>query len=173
MEKTNDGLRATVKKVDATETGRSLEAPCLTARHTPTAGNVYRHFKADRGDDRLYEVVGLSRHTETNELLVNYRALYGPKAFRDAVWTRPLAMFLEPVDRKKYPEATARWRFTLCEGATADDVREGLVTFDLAKDAFAEDDWPLTDGWAVAQRTVVDVEAGEVVWGKRVKRSEG
>ena len=48
----------------------------------------YRHYK---GND--YEVVGLAKHSETEEVVVVYRALYGEKG----LWVRPLVMFLETV----------------------------------------------------------------------------
>lgn len=54
---------------------------------------VYRHFKGAR-----YEVVGLARHSETEETLVVYRPLAGDRS----LWVRPLAMWSEPVDRDGY-----------------------------------------------------------------------
>ena len=48
----------------------------------------YRHYK---GKD--YEVVGLARHSETQELLVVYRLLYGDFG----LWVRPHAMFTSRV----------------------------------------------------------------------------
>ena len=48
----------------------------------------YRHYK---GKD--YEVLGMARHSETEEELVVYRALYGERG----LWVRPLAMFSEQV----------------------------------------------------------------------------
>ena len=48
----------------------------------------YRHYK---GND--YEVMGVARHSETEEEVVVYRALYGDRG----LWVRPLAMFLETV----------------------------------------------------------------------------
>lgn len=48
----------------------------------------YRHFKGNE-----YEVIGLARHSETQELLVVYRPLYG----EGGLWVRPLAMFTEAV----------------------------------------------------------------------------
>ena len=49
----------------------------------------YRHYK---GND--YEVVGVARHSETEEELVVYRPLYGEKG----LWVRPLGMFCSHVE---------------------------------------------------------------------------
>lgn len=65
---------------------------------------VYRHFKGD-----CYLVVDIARHSETGEDYVVYRKLYGD----GGLWVRPLAMFLEPVDREKYPNAQQTYRFEL------------------------------------------------------------
>ena len=66
----------------------------------------YRHFKGNE-----YQVLGIARHSETLEELVVYRALYGD----GGLWIRPLAMFLSPVDREKYPDAQQNERFALQE----------------------------------------------------------
>ena len=44
----------------------------------------YRHYKGNE-----YEVIGIARHSETEEELVVYRKLYGDSS----LWVRPLAMF--------------------------------------------------------------------------------
>jgi len=44
----------------------------------------YRHFKGNE-----YEVLGVARHSETHELLVVYRPLYG----EGGLWVRTLTMF--------------------------------------------------------------------------------
>lgn len=49
---------------------------------------TYEHYKGGR-----YEVLHLARHSETEERLVVYRALYGD----GGVWVRPLDMFEEAV----------------------------------------------------------------------------
>ncbi|AFV76843.1 Protein of unknown function (DUF1653) [Thermus oshimai JL-2] len=49
---------------------------------------VYRHYKGG-----LYRVLFLARHSETEEEMVVYQALYGEKGY----WVRPLALFLAPV----------------------------------------------------------------------------
>jgi len=51
---------------------------------------IYRHFKGN-----LYEVLDIARHSETLQDYVVYRALYGERG----LWVRPLAMFLETVER--------------------------------------------------------------------------
>ena len=49
----------------------------------------YRHYKG-----RDYEVLGVAKHSETQEPLVVYRCLYGDFG----LWVRPLSMFLESVE---------------------------------------------------------------------------
>ena len=49
----------------------------------------YRHYKG-----RDYEVIGVARHSETEEPLVVYRMLYGDHS----LWVRPLAMFTGEVE---------------------------------------------------------------------------
>ena len=63
---------------------------------------VYHHFK---GND--YEVIGVARHSETEESFVVYRALYGERG----LWIRPLKMFQEYVDHNKYPDVDQEYRF--------------------------------------------------------------
>ena len=50
----------------------------------------YRHFKG-----RLYEVIGIARHSEDGSLLVVYRKLYGDFG----LWVRPAEMWNEEVVR--------------------------------------------------------------------------
>lgn len=69
-------------------------------------GDVVRHFKGNQ-----YEILYIARDSETMAEMVVYRALYGERG----VWVRPLEMFLSPVDREKYPDATQTWRFEKVE----------------------------------------------------------
>ena len=50
----------------------------------------YRHFQG-----KEYEVLGVARHSETEEELVVYRALYGDFG----LWVRPVSMWNETVER--------------------------------------------------------------------------
>ncbi|MGW4519641.1 DUF1653 domain-containing protein [Amycolatopsis sp. NPDC004378] len=49
----------------------------------------YVHYKGGE-----YEVLGVARHSETEERLVVYRALYGEQG----LWVRPEVMFGETVE---------------------------------------------------------------------------
>ena len=50
----------------------------------------YRHFKGGE-----YEVIGLAKHSETQEEMVVYRALYG----KGELWVRPVSMWNETVEK--------------------------------------------------------------------------
>lgn len=76
---------------------------------TEVIQGTYRHFKGG-----IYEVLGLARHSETEELLVVYKNSEGQ------IWVRPYEMFFEAV----LHEGAQIQRFTLIsklnqEGAIA------------------------------------------------------
>lgn len=60
----------------------------------------YRHYKGQE-----YTVIGVARHSETEEELVVYRKQYGDHS----LWVRPLAMFLENVEVQG--KAVARFEY--------------------------------------------------------------
>ena len=64
--------------------------------NTSLKPGIYRHFKGNR-----YEVIDLVKHSETEETLVLYRALYGERG----LWVRPLSMFVgnKQLDDKMVP----------------------------------------------------------------------
>ena len=63
---------------------------------------VYRHFKGD-----LYLVEGIATHSETEEKMVVYRALYEDYG----LYVRPYDMFISEVDHEKYPDIKQKYRF--------------------------------------------------------------
>lgn len=67
----------------------SLEPP------HPVPG-IYIHYKGAR-----YEILGVAHHSETEEAMVVYRALYGDYG----LWVRPLEMFSETVEVQGEPVA--------------------------------------------------------------------
>lgn len=76
------------------------------SKKTVKAGQIYRHFKG-----KLYEVLMVATHTETEEELVIYRPCDGVRCF-----ARPLEMFLSEVDHDKYPDVKEKYRFTEVDG---------------------------------------------------------
>ncbi len=50
---------------------------------------IYRHYKGN-----TYQVIDVAKHSETDEELVVYRALYG----EFGLWVRPVDMFCEQVE---------------------------------------------------------------------------
>jgi len=69
----------------------------------PITPGRYRHYKGTE-----YEVLGVARHSETEEEFVVYRAMYGERG----LWIRPAAMFVETV----VVDGRARSRFELIQG---------------------------------------------------------
>jgi hypothetical protein len=49
----------------------------------------YKHYKG-----KEYEVIGIAKHSKSQEELVVYRGLYGKRE----LWARPKEMFFEKVD---------------------------------------------------------------------------
>ncbi|RUM76888.1 MAG: DUF1653 domain-containing protein [Sulfurovum sp.] len=52
---------------------------------------LYRHYKGN-----MYEVYMTAQHSETEEWMVVYQALYGEKG----MWVRPYEIFIENVELK-------------------------------------------------------------------------
>ena len=75
-------FRSQIRKVEYLPTYEDALAAILPGR--------YRHFKGNE-----YEVIAIARHSETEEPMVVYRALYGD----GGIWVRPAAMWNETVER--------------------------------------------------------------------------
>lgn len=66
-------------------------------------GKKYKHFKGI-----VVEVIAIAKDTETLEEMVVYK-------HDNDTWVRPYSMFIEPVDKEKYPDATQKYRFELID----------------------------------------------------------
>ncbi|MFT5135386.1 MAG: hypothetical protein ACI9XU_002308 [Arenicella sp.] len=66
---------------------------------------LYQHFKGN-----YYKVIHVARHSESEEELVIYQALYDQKG----IWARPLSMFTEKVER----DGKSIDRFAYCDDQT-------------------------------------------------------
>lgn len=77
-------------------------------RDNPKPYEIYRHFKGN-----TYQILAIAKDSEDGHLIVVYQALYGSYE----IYARDLVQFMSPVDRIKYPEAEAQYRFTKVEPA--------------------------------------------------------
>jgi hypothetical protein len=69
-------------------------------------GKMVRHFKGD-----LYLVLAVGRHTETEEKMVAYKALYG----EGKIWFRPSELFMSKVPEGKENPTGQKYRFEMIE----------------------------------------------------------
>lgn len=76
--------------------------------------DIVKHFKREKCNLEdvgynmyLYQIITFATHTETEEKLVVYRALYG----NNEVYVRPYDMFMSEVDHEKYPDIKQKYRF--------------------------------------------------------------
>ena len=82
-------------------------------------GDIVQHFKRETVKDKehsmeyLYIIEAIATHTETNEKLVVYRALYKneEQGVHFNAFARPYDMFMAEVDREKYPQIKQKFRF--------------------------------------------------------------
>ena len=86
-----EGLRISEYVVFKSQIGKVEFLPTYEEAVAAIPPGRYRHFKG-----RDYEVIGIARHSETEEPMVVYRALYGERG----LWVRPASMWNETVKRR-------------------------------------------------------------------------
>ena len=78
-------------------------------------GDIVKHFKRENVSkdtaEYLYKILAFASHTENGEKLVIYQALYPPYK----TCARPYDMFINEVDREKYPDVKQKYRFEVVE----------------------------------------------------------
>lgn len=105
--------REEYKDLDAMDDNK---AECEVCDRDLRVGDIVKHFKREwissETSEYLYKILAFAQHTETEEKLVVYQALYAP--FK--VCARPYEMFMSEVDRKKYPDIRQKYRFEKISG---------------------------------------------------------
>ena len=84
-------------------------------------GDIVKHFKREtltkeelekEPNKYLFEIIGIARHTETEEELIIYKPLYDAPCSKGVDYAaRPLDMFMSEVDHEKYPDIKQKYRF--------------------------------------------------------------
>lgn len=64
-------------------------------------GKRYKHFKG-----HTYKVIAIAKNSETEEQMVVYENVLSKE-----IWVRPYDMFNSLVDKEKYPNVLATYRF--------------------------------------------------------------
>ncbi len=88
---------------------------------------IYKHYKGNH-----YHLLGFATHTETEEVMAIYQALYGDMT----IWVRPLEQFLEkvlvpdsnPIPRFEFIDSALNWLKT--NKPFAEQKREQLSQLD-------------------------------------------
>lgn len=73
---------------------------------TPKPYEIYKHFKGN-----CYQIICMAQDSEDGEQVVVYQGLYAPYK----IYSRKLTMFMEEVDKNKYPDANQKYRFELLD----------------------------------------------------------
>lgn len=90
-------------------------------------GRIFRHFKGD-----YYLVIDFVTHSETQELFVLYKALYG----ECGLYVRPYAMFVEEVPKTKYNPTQQKYRFECCEIRSMKNIQQESGSIEGEKKIF-------------------------------------
>ena len=106
------GIPVSLDKEEYMELSTEPEAPQENVPDRDIhVGDIVQHFKREwvsaQTSEYLYKVLAFAQHTENDEKLVIYQAMYTP--FK--ICARPYAMFMSEVDHEKYPDVKQKYRF--------------------------------------------------------------
>ena len=82
-------------------------------RNSFNQGDIVQRFKREitntvnSPNEYLYKILCIAKHTEKDEYMVVYQALYG----QFKIYARPYEMFMSEVDHQKYPDIKQKYRF--------------------------------------------------------------
>lgn len=117
---------------------------------------IYRHFKGGR-----YELLDFARHSESEEMMVVYRALYGDKE----LWVRPLSMWNEQIERdgKRYTRFLPEEEFLkqrAMENEEMVDEKKSLLKRIYGYDSFREGQEEVVDAVLSGRDTLAILPTG-------------
>lgn len=95
----------------------------------PKPGELYKHYTGE-----IYQILTVAKHSETDERLVVFQAMYGTFD----TYASPLSMFLSEVDHQKYPRVKQQYWF--------EQVKKTMLAQEQQK----------SDGYGVEQQGVDD-----------------
>ncbi len=105
-------------------------------RELPRPGERYLHFK-----NKLYQILCIAEHTETEEQMVVYQALYG----NFSCYVRPLRLFMEEVDHGKYPDVLQKYRFERVDDGKPQKVNKEAESLQERREVKAESEFARQD----------------------------
>lgn len=88
-------------------------------RNSFNQGDIVQHFikreitnTVNSPNEYLYKILCIAKHTEKDEYIVVYQALYG----QFKIYARPYEMFMSEVDHQKYHDIKQKYRFEKWNG---------------------------------------------------------
>lgn len=103
---------------DSLRRQKEINIKCGLEKREIKQGDIVQYFKretintASSPNEYLYKILCIAKHTEKDEYMVVYQALYG----QFEIYVRPYEMFMNEVDHEKYPDIKQKYRFEKWNG---------------------------------------------------------
>ena len=103
---------------DSLRRQKEINIKCGLEKREIKQGDIVQYFKretintASSPNEYLYKILCIAKHTEKDEYMVVYQALYG----QFEIYARPYDMFMSEVDHEKYPDIKQKYRFEKWNG---------------------------------------------------------